>query len=473
MSSELLKPLKLQNTASWGWWLLGFVSFYLGFVFPFSFFRHDDWLILGNVARFLPNNWQFLFEPHLKVNSIKQIWFFRPWFKLIVYFYHSLFGFHYFAWLCLNLLFTVGALIFGFLSIRLLSLSADQGILFLAFFIFSLHFHFGSLVWAGEGSMNCPQVFFLFFNLYFFSRAIRTSYKQQAYLFHFLALLTFIFSLGFKESSLFHLPFVFLILFHSQNDLLNHKNKVLIFLPYILIATLYFIFRLYVIPFNPGYIPTITTRLILYPTLFLLGSLLLPYLALLFAAFFRDSGLEKPFKITLSFLWYLLFFAPFFAVYMGHGFFSPGWLLTPGMYVAYIIGLKFPLPFFSRKMIRIALLCTLIVSGASVIYQAHQLKWWMWHRPQRQLLKIIEEKGSHSTQTLQIFDCNNVSENLPSFNRVVGNRWAIQEMFWLKHKTMTRVRILPCQALEKETFFAKPETLSLKWSFPDFSIVSP
>ena len=467
------KTLKNWNSYQLGWLLIIFSGLYLGLAFPRSYFRHDDWLIIGNVARFTPESWKFLFEPYLIFNSIKEVWFFRPWFKLMVFLNYCFLGYHYFAWLTLNLIFTLGALILGYLSIKELSSNFSQGLLFVAFFVSSVHFHFGSLVWVGEGAMNCPQLFFLFLNGYLFSKAIRCPKKSSAISYYFSAFIAFVISLGFKESSIFHLPFLLVILFHPQNNPLSQKSRFWLFFPYIISTTIYLAFRLFYLPINPGYTPHLEIQLIVKPILFLLGSLVLPVLAITFANSDNQANLRNTVKVFGSMGWYLLLFFPFFIIYMGHGFFSPGWLLTPGMYLAYLIGLKFPLLFYNRKTIRLSLFTTLIFSSLLVFYQTQSLKWWLWYKPQRQLVKIIDEAGSSSTQLIRLFNCEKPEQNHPSLIRVVGYNVSIQELFWLKHKTLPKVKILPCAELEHHLTAATENSINLKWEFPELTNLNP
>src|SRR4051794_20483659 len=79
---------------------------YAAGVFAFAFFRHDDWLILGNSVAHLPRDWSFAWRPTLFFHGREGDWFFRPFFKLGVYAFYQAFGFHYRAWLCALLLVT-------------------------------------------------------------------------------------------------------------------------------------------------------------------------------------------------------------------------------------------------------------------------------------------------------------------------------------------------------------------------------
>jgi hypothetical protein len=449
---------------------LAFSCGYLALAFPFSYFRHDDWLIIGNVVRFIPQDWKFLFEPYLIFNSIKETWFFRPWFKLFVFLNFSALGYHYYAWLVINLVLTLGALLFGYLSLKRLTLDSNRALIFVAFFIFSIHFHFGSLLWMGEGAMNCPQLFFLFLNFYLFSISITAPQKNRKLFAGLGALVSFMISLGFKESSIFHLPFLLILFFHREPLRISRK-ALLVFTPYLIIAGVYLYYRLFLLPINPGHKPQTDLRLILKPALFLLASLSLPIASILISSVFFKANVREKQKLLGLLFKSLVFFLPFFAAYLGHGFFSPGWLTAPGIYLAFLVGLKLPSAFTVRPILRTSLILTLVVSMSLVLYQTNSIKWWSWYKPQRQIVEIIDQLGSSSTQSVRIFNCESQDDKLPPLIRVVGYNVSIQEIFWLRHKTLPHVSILPCSTLSKILATPIDNTINLKWAFPEFTIL--
>lgn len=429
--------------------------------------------MIGNVARIVPSHWKFLFEPYLIYNSNPEIWFFRPWFKLLLYVLYKTFGFQYYAWLAINLFLTLATLVLGHLTIVELTGNVKKGILFISFFVASIHFHFASLVWVGEGTMNCPQLFLLFLNFYCLSKVINS--KNLAHLcgFYILGFFAFIFSLGFKEAAIFHLPFLLVLIFNKT----NLKNRSLLFnfgllVPYGLTAMAYLYFRLFLLPFNPGYKPQGNISFIVLPILFLLLSLLLPLISIGAGAVSVKFPFSKYLKEVLKRTWYFLFFIPFFLTYMGHGFFSPGWLLAPGIYFAFLMGFGFPSGFIDRKLIRNALVFSLVVSSALVFYQTDQLSWWSWHKPQKQIVEIIKAEGSPQTNMLQIYNCGKTNETSPHLKRVVGYPDSIQEIFWLVHQTLPQVNILPCSEINRTVASADPKALRLKWDFPTFTVLT-
>lgn len=428
--------------------------------------------MIGNVARIVPRHWKFLFEPYLIYNSNPEIWFFRPWFKLILFVLYKTLGFQYYGWLAVNLAFTVATLILGHLTIVELTGNIKKGLLFIAFFIASIHFHFASLVWVGEGTMNCPQLFLLFLNFYCFSKCFSSKITIELLGFYFLGILSFILSLGFKEAAIFHLPFLLVLLFNKTN-LKNRSTifKISLLIPFGLSAIAYLYFRLFLLPFNPGYKPQNNLSFILMPILFLLASLLVPLVSLLIGTLSVSFPFKKYAKEVLSRSWYILFFIPFFLTYMGHGFFSPGWLLAPGIYFIFLISLGFPNDFIDKKLIRNSLVFSVITSSALVIYQTGQLNWWSWHKPQKQIVDIIKSVGSSQTKSVRIYNCGDASENSPHLKRVVGYPDSIQEIFWLVHQTLPEVNILPCSEMNRSLASADPKTLQLKWIFPEFTVL--
>ncbi len=467
----MLRTVKNTEQSFLFWILLVFSGVYLTLAFPFSYFRHDDWLILGNVARFIPQDWKFLFEPYLFFNTIKEVWFFRPWFKLFVYLNYLVLGFRYYAWLTLNLVFTLGALVFGYFSLLEFKKEKKQALLFVAFFISSLHFHFGSLVWVGEGAMNCPQLFFLFLNFYCFSKSLTAKEKSLQFTWYFLSLLTFMVSLGFKESSIFHLPFLLALLFHYTPKEKFHLRKFTPLIPFGIVGLFYLYFRLQLLPINQGYKPQTKIQLMVFPALTLMASLSVPLISLLLSKFLHKQTLQNLLRAVTSYLIYGILFAPFFIAYVGHGFFSPGWLLTPGIYVSFLLGLKWPKTFTDAKVIRLALSLNLVLSGSLVAYQTMKIQWWTWYKPQKQIVKIIEELGDSNTKRINIFNCQKPEDSLTPLIRVVGYDVAIQEVFWLKHKTQPKVSILPCTASHRIVAYSQNNSINLSWSFPEFTII--
>jgi hypothetical protein len=429
--------------------------------------------MIGNVARIVPSHWKFLFEPYLIYNSNPEIWFFRPWFKLLLYVLYKTLGFQYYGWLAVNLIFTLATLVLGHLTIVELTGNVKKGLLFIAFFISSIHFHFASLVWVGEGTMNCPQLFLLFLNFYCFSKVINSKKRIQVLGFYLLGCLAFILSLGFKEAAIFHLPFLLILLFNnSTSQKRSLKFKISLLIPFGLITICYLYFRLFLIPFNPGYKPQVNIEFILLPILFLLLSLLLPLFSIWIGAISVKVPFAKCSREVLTRSWYLLFFIPFFVTYMGHGFFSPGWLLAPGVYFAFLIGFGFPNSLIHKPLIRNSLVFSVLASSALVFYQTGQLNWWSWHKPQKQIVEIIKAVGSPQTKSLQIYNCGDTNEKSAHLKRVVGYPDSIQEIFWLVHQTLPQVDILPCSEATRTVAITNPQTLRLKWDFPKFTVLT-
>ncbi len=157
---------------------------------------------------------------------------------------------------------------------------------------------------------------------------------------------------------------------------------------------------------------------------------------------------------------------------MGHGFFSPGWLLAPGFYFAFIFGLFCPTPLRKTKILTTSIILTLLLSTTLVLYQTNELSWWSWYRPQRQILEIIKEVGTPQTETVRIFNCEDQGQKLPHLHRVVGYSDSIQEIFWLVHKKLPQVHVLPCQEIGISTTPKTSNSLNLKWSFPEFLVLA-
>lgn len=468
----MLRVIKNSQQSSLFWVLAIFSFIYLGIAFPFSYFRHDDWLMIGNVARIVPSNWKFIFQPYLIFNSVPEVWFFRPWFKLILYLLYQSLGFYYYGWLAINLLFTLGTLVFGYLTIKETTRESSKSLIFILFFVFSVHFHFASLVWVGEGTMNCPQIFLLFLNFYLFSKSLNQKNTNFFSIYYSLAFFVFTLSLGFKEAAVFHLPFLLLLLFHpSQSVQLSLRKKITLLVPYFILACAYLYFRLYLIPFNPGYKPRGDLSWFLTPILFLLASLSLPLGSIMMACLRNKQMKLESIKSLFKTTSYFVFLIPFFITYMGHGFFSPGWLLAPGFYYSFILGLYCPKPLQQSKVLLKSVIFTFILSTGLVLYQTNELSWWSWYRPQRQILEIIKDVGSFQTETINVYNCEEPNQKSPHLHRVVGYSDSIQEIFWLTHKKLPKVNELPCTSIENLGNKSQSNTLSLVWRFPEFTLL--
>ena len=321
--------------------------------------------------------------------------------------------------------------------------------------------------------MNCPQIFLLFFNLYCFSKFLNASTQTAKTSFYLLGIVAFIFSLGFKEAAIFHLPFLGAILFGgSLAKKFSFRKKSISLLPYFFIGVGYLYFRLYLLPFNPGYKPQMVLSWLILPATYLLISFFIPIFCLLLGTLNSKIKPSVYFKGMLSRVGYAIFFIPFFITYVGHGFFSPGWLLCPGFYLVFLIGLSLPTPLLNKKLVGTSLVFTGLLSGVIVFYQVNKLSWLSWHKPQRQILKIIEDVGTSQTKTLQIFDCMAADKNETSVYRVVGYPSSIQEIFWLNHKVLPEIQILPCSEARRSVASLTPNIIKLRWSFPEFTVLT-
>ncbi|MEZ4749797.1 MAG: hypothetical protein R3B54_03975 [Bdellovibrionota bacterium] len=258
-----------------GLWVLGLVSlFYLTAVFPLAYFRHDDWLILGNAVHHFALDWTSAFHPTLFYVNEEIVWFFRPVFKALVYVFYRLLGFNYYLWLAVLYACFVASVALGCAAVSKLTRSTYWGLFSFVLLLASLHAHFGSLFWMGEGMMNCPQLFLLAANLFLFSLAR----EKYFYLNQALAYLCFVLALGIKESSVFHAGFLGLIVLLDSG--FEKKRKLGLLVLYGLSGAVYLYFRLVVVPVNPYYVPKTHFWPFAKALLTLLGALALPLLIL-------------------------------------------------------------------------------------------------------------------------------------------------------------------------------------------------
>ena len=60
------------------WVMAAYSVFYIALIFPFAYFRHDDWQIISNSVLRLPDDWRFLFTDTLYDLGVPTRWFVRP-----------------------------------------------------------------------------------------------------------------------------------------------------------------------------------------------------------------------------------------------------------------------------------------------------------------------------------------------------------------------------------------------------------
>ena len=149
-------------------WFILLAAIYVIGLFPFAYFRNDDWLIFGNALLHVRNDFSQAFRPTLFYGEREVVWFFRPFFKILPYFFFEAFRYNYSLWLGTLFAFFVLAIYLTFRSLKLLTHSRKKALLFVVLFTASFHLHFGSLIWMGEGMMNIPQLFLFSLNLFLF-----------------------------------------------------------------------------------------------------------------------------------------------------------------------------------------------------------------------------------------------------------------------------------------------------------------
>ena len=243
------------------WLFAGLVlALYLIGIFPYCFFRHDDWWILGNSVTHLGQDWGFLWRPTLYWQDTEIVWFFRPFFKLGTWLFFQLFAFQYYAWLTACLLLACWTLWVGYRTLQDLSgrLAAQT---FLLWFVCAIPLHLGSLAWVGEGLMNVPQGLLLILCTSYWVRVGESGGLLSAPLAW--STLYFVLALGFKESTVFHLAF--LAALTLSEPALKFRSRWRTWVPAFgaiaVVAGLYLVWRLGYLPWNPSYRPAFDAAL--------------------------------------------------------------------------------------------------------------------------------------------------------------------------------------------------------------------
>lgn len=464
----MLRPYFDSEQAKRKTLLLGlFALVYMVVFLPYAYFRNDDWWILGNGVLHLPENWSFAFSPTLFITGSEHVWFFRPLFKFFTFVFYAAFGFKYYLWLLTTLALTIAALWYASKTVELVTRSGQSAFTFVLLFVASMHLHFGSILWMGEGLMNCPQICLLIFNLYFFSVGLLNQSK-----FHYwIAFLFYFFSIGFKEAAVIHPCFLAALVFSEKpfRDL-GWKKLVSALVPYAVLTAAYLVYRLYFLPINEGYVPKWTMQEFGTSSLILAASMALPFLTLLTAIFLEGKGLAKNYFKSFYQRWpYLIFLVLVVAPYLGHPFFSPGWLISPGMYLAIFISLCLPSQRFSKKFFFTLGMALIVASLAPILWKLETTGWWMWHKPQRQILKIFQEERFNDVERIKIYECLNPAYPDVNLSRVVGTPYGLYEAWRLIHGRDIQISFRPCEKAP----LAETKTLSVIWRFPDLTVVNP
>lgn len=434
-----------------------FSILYLVVLFPSAYFRHDDWFLLGNSVIRVPQDWGFVWRTALYMMDEEVAHFFRPLVKLAVLAEYHVFHFNYYAYLCLHLVLTLGALYYGYQCVLILTRSHFKASVFISFFAACLHLHVGSIVWLGEGILNCPQVFLLAFSCYaFLKNGSKTSLS--------LSIMAFIASLGFKESSVFFLAFLWATISYRKSWSRDWQR----FAVFACISVVYLYVRLFKMPMNPSYKPTWELVHFVKPIFYLFGALLGPVLI------FCIPQLKylRLWPVNKTVLKQVSFFLPFFAVasapYIGHEFFSPGWLLLPGFFLAMTFALFVSDSELAKKGHFFPIALVFILSSAGVVFQMNRVSWWQWKDAQRSAVQAIRDHAGDGVDRVAIFNCGNPEKPFATMERVVGSRDHLFHMREMLHGGKSiPVDILYCNSAPE----LKPRTAYFRFKFPHMELV--
>lgn len=429
-----------------------FLVYLLG-LFPFAYFRHDDWLIIGDGFRGA-GGWVNYFKPLLWVGDEHWVWFFRPFFKWIAHEFFELFGFRYFWWLFFQL--GILTLAIGFLAktVEGVTGSRAKGWQFAALVCASWQLHVGSLLWVGEGLMNCPQLLFQAICLWAFWR-----YEAERKLgWYGLSLAAFFLSLFVKESSVFLVALLAAMVWCEPPWRgLSLKNLAQRLGPFAVVSAVYLVFRLGVLPYNTSYVIDWNLNVWLRSIVYLAGTL-----GLAVAGWWALVG--TPTRAELSRRWiYLPFLAVSVAPYLGHPFFSPGWLLFPGFLLLFTLFL-IPRPEPKRAWAgKVALGLCVLTLGLSLM-RLRQFDWWRWERSQRAFTELAIGADTARFDRIDLEVCPNPEYPQANISRVFGQAEQLQSMLHLVQKKPMQVRLVDCRSAVEP---GSERVLRVGWHYPD------
>lgn len=383
--------------------------------------------------------------------SLKEVWFFRPFFKGLVGLCYSLFKNQIGFWMMIHWGFVMGAAILGEFSLQRIKKSHYRPFLFFLLFIVSFSLHFANVVWVGEGMMNAPQLFLLALAVFFF---VSSSHGIQ-----WLSIFPYLFALGFKESSAF-LPILLWVIALHQKEF--SKKKVLLGAHFFIFCG-FLVFRLGLLPFNPAYQPLLSFRNLMDPLFYFLVCLGFPFSYFLWNVSNRKQIPRNWKSLVLSFLPFLgLLLAP----HLGHPFFSPGWTLLPGYFFLWVICFVVNSEQMTSKNLYINALVVLALSSLVVGTQIWNLKWLSWVVPQRKMHSLLVNTDPNVISQIKIKNC--LTQEYPdiTFQRVIGAKENLEFMWALHHSKPIDFKFIECEANESDS----NDSLLLTWKFPDLII---
>ncbi len=433
--------------------ILSFFVVYLGVLFPFAYFRHDDWVIVAS-GKMGAENWRSYFEASIQFGQTTQVWFVRPFFKWLSYALFRVFGFHPYPWFLLQMAFLTAAVWLLALTVEGISGSRRKAWQFAALVFGSWHLHMGSLLWLGEGLMNCPQLFALSACLWAFWKYQVTANKGCLLL----SLFSLLVSLTVKESSVFVVALLGAFVFcEAPWKGMSFGQRVLRLLPFALVAGAYLVYRLGFVPHNTNY----TLEMNAFAWKLSLPRVFLPLI--LSAAIWGLLG-KLPSRADLRGRWlYLPFVLVSFAPYLGHSFFSPGWLLFPGFFLLFVLFL-IPRPEGNpQRTARVIALSSLLLMVASLFW-LHQLDWWKWGRSTRGIVEVARSLDPKQIDRIDLEICSNPAYPQANASRVIGGWEHLQSLIHLIHGKYLGVYFIDCGPAN---YIASPSTLHLVWKYPD------
>ncbi|MBY0371423.1 glycosyltransferase family 39 protein [bacterium] len=425
-----------------------FLGIYLAAVVPSVFFRHDDWWILGNAVRYIPTEPGFLWSSELYHDGKPLVWFFRPGFKLGTYLFFQLFGFQYAAWIAIGVLATACALLLGYACVRRVA-SPTAGFWFVAAASGSWLAHFGSVAWMGEGMMNIPQLLLLLSCTWAFLKAADNRWWILP------SIAALVLALGFKESSLFHLLLLAGILVAEKPfEGWSWGQRARFFLPYAVLGAAYLVARLGWMPVNPSYLPHYTVARIARSFVMAVGPTVLA-MGLWWGMGGPAARAWTAWKRRLA---YLPFLAASLSVYLGHGFFSPGWylVLTWSLLLVFAFG-GVPAGLPARRVARFGVALT-VLSVGFLLWRLDRVGWWHWKTAQTEFFETLRRAPS-DLENITVRNCYSAAyPNLP-FERVVANAEGVRQIWYLLHGRAIQADVGPCTLAVN----ASPSHLVIDW----------
>ena len=293
----------------------------------------------------------------------------------------------------------------------------------------------------------------------------------------------FFLSLGFKESTVFHLALIAGMTLSEKKFQFTKRVPFWIrqFAPLVIVGLVYLTIRLGLMPWNQSYKPAFSLPLWAASLAkFWSVPLATAFLWIALDARLDLSRWKKWGRALVRRGWWIPYFGVSSAVYLGQNFFSPGWWYLPSLFLAFAIALcQADLPLSDsgarEKTAQPSLglqagVCLLVFVTFST-WQLNKLGWQHWGGLQRELHEAVLRANPKEIRRIILYECESPEFPAMQLSRVVGDDEAIRNHWQLVHGNRVHVGYRYCDHLERD--LRSPASIDQNdeavfvWKFPN------